>query len=285
MKAFNGVHAAPNPSRKTLHRLVAALALLAAVVVGFSLTVFAYFTDSLVNAGNTIAAGRFSADLAVTAYENGDNPLYNTQAGVERVDDEVLLDGYAGQKVYVRLSAGADSTVAFQFRLTVEGGGHTLLAVPESGVNPVLAPDGEALTYAVEVPADGRLTLHLDTAFCAAVLTGALTTTTTTASPTTAPAPADNGLTGEPSAEPTTTAPSGTAGTTVSDEGEPADTTDSSATLPSADGETSTEVPADGGQTTIDPAPTGSADGEAGTTAPSREEGAATTAAADAAAE
>ena len=83
MRTFKGTQAVRNPSRKTLHRLIAALALLTAVVVGFSLTVFAYFTDSLVNAGNTIASGRFSADLMVAADENGDTPLY-TRAGDAR---------------------------------------------------------------------------------------------------------------------------------------------------------------------------------------------------------
>ena len=41
MRTFKGTQAVRNPSRKTLHRLIAALALLTAVVVGFSLTVFA----------------------------------------------------------------------------------------------------------------------------------------------------------------------------------------------------------------------------------------------------
>ena len=197
MRTFKGTQAVRNPSRKTLHRLIAALALLTAVVVGFSLTVFAYFTDSLVNAGNTIASGRFSADLMVAADENGDTPLY-TRAGVLNADAEVILDGYAGQTVYVRVAAGADSTVAFQLRLTAEAGGRTLLAVPGTGDNPVLEPGSQTLTYAVEVPADGRMTLRLDTAFCAAVLTGVPTTTTTTTTVATItatdPSPADNAL-------------------------------------------------------------------------------------------
>ena len=280
MKAFKGMQAAPSTSHKTLHRLIAALALLAAVVVGFSLTVFAYFTDSLVNAGNTIAAGRFSADLAVTADENGDTALY-TQAGAVNVNTEVTLDGYAGQTVYVRVAAGADSTVAFQFRLTVEGGGSTLLAVPESGANPVLEPGGEALVYAVEVPADGRITLRLDTAFRTGVLTGAATTTTTTttAAPTTTTvaAPADNGLTGEPTAD----TPIGPVDTTTTDEGESTTTTSGSAGQPSSEGEPTTD-----GQTADEQTTTAAAvDEEGDPAAPSGEDGAATTTAADAAAE
>ena len=79
-----------------IHILLAALALLAAVVIGFSLTVFAYFSDSLVNAGNTITAGWFSADLAVVADAEqpaeGDN-LLDENNGIQGIDKTVTLDG------------------------------------------------------------------------------------------------------------------------------------------------------------------------------------------------
>ncbi len=270
MRTFKGTQAVRNPSRKTLHRLIAALALLTAVVVGFSLTVFAYFTDSLVNAGNTIASGRFSADLMVAADENGDTPLY-TRAGVLNADAEVILDGYAGQTVYVRVAAGADSTVAFQLRLTAEAGGRTLLAVPGTGDNPVLEPGSQTLTYAVEVPADGRMTLRLDTAFCAAVLTGVptTTTTTTTVATTTAtdPSPADNALTGELSVQLPAETP---ADTTAPTEDESTTATDSSAATPATGEDTAAgSAEASGGQTTTAADSTGSADGTADSPLPS----------------
>ena len=257
MKAFKGMCAATGPSRRTLHRLLAALALLAAVVIGFSLTVFAYFSDSLVNAGNTITAGWFSADLAVVADAEqpaeGDN-LLDENNGIQGIDKTVTLDGYARQTVHVRLSACADSTVAFQFRLTVEGGGQVLLTVPETGDNPVLEPGGKALTYAVSVPDDGRLTLHLETAFCAAELTGAPTTTT---------APAGNALTGD---EPTDT-PDDTDGSTTTSAQADTTSAETSGTTAETTAETAAPtVPETGGSGDTQPSadPTGYGESAAG---------------------
>lgn len=266
MKAFKGMCAATGPSRRTLHRLLAALALLAAVVIGFSLTVFAYFSDSLVNAGNTITAGWFSADLAVVADAEqpaeGDN-LLDENNGIQGIDKTVTLDGYARQTVHVRLSACADSTVAFQFRLTVEGGGQVLLTVPETGDNPVLEPGGKALTYAVSVPDDGRLTLHLETAFCAAELTGAPTATTAPAGnaltgdePTDTPDDTDGSTTTSAQADTTSAETSGTTAETTAETAAPTvpETGGSGDTQPSADptggGITGDEESAAGGQTT-----------------------------------
>ena len=253
MKAFKGMCAATGPSRRTLHRLLAALALLAAVVIGFSLTVFAYFSDSLVNAGNTITAGWFSADLAVVADAEqpaeGDN-LLDENNGIQGIDKTVTLDGYARQTVHVRLSACADSTVAFQFRLTVEGGGQVLLTVPETGDNPVLEPGGKALTYAVSVPDDGRLTLHLETAFCAAELTGAPTTTT---------APAGNALTGD---EPTDT-PDDTDGSTTTSAQADTTSAETSGTTAEPTAETAAPtVPETGGSGDTQPSADPTGDGE-----------------------
>ena len=253
MKAFKGMCAATGPSRRTLHRLLAALALLAAVVIGFSLTVFAYFSDSLVNAGNTITAGWFSADLAVVADAEqpaeGDN-LLDENNRIQGIDKTVTLDGYARQTVHVRLSACADSTVAFQFRLTVEGGGQVLLTVPETGDNPVLEPGGKALTYAVSVPDDGRLTLHLETAFCAAELTGAPTTTT---------APAGNALTGD---EPTDT-PDDTDGSTTTSAQADTTSAETSGTTAETTAETAAPtVPETGGSGDTQPSADPTGDGE-----------------------
>ena len=183
MKTLKGMHAVRNPSRKTLRRLLAALALLAAVVIGFSLTVFAYFTDSLVNSGNTIVAGSFAADVEVVAE---DGRLLYGLTGVLGCDESVELADYAGQTVYVKVAPAAGSTVAFQFRLTAEkDDGQVLFVVPQTGDNPVLEPQDQPLTYTVSVPANGRILLRLRTAFRAAQLTGAPTKAVVTTAETT----------------------------------------------------------------------------------------------------
>ncbi len=255
MSLYTRKHDAVSPRRNRMRKIVAVAAVLTVVLLGFSITAFAWFQSSLTNSGNTIEAGGYTAELAIYPDSFLGDP--NTEPVWTYSGDEYRgtvnlteLGLHANDGIYVVVSTSEDSTLAFQYRILIASTGGKELALPQEGQeNPVLEPgDGiAALDYVV--PSDGKITIDFRTAFRANSLTAgttsastattttvATTTTTTSATATTTAAPATTTTT--TTAAPTTTTTTTTAAaettTTTTTTAAPDTTADTGSTEPSS---------------------------------------------------
>ncbi len=254
MSLYTRKHDAVSPRRNRMRKIVAVAAVLAVVLLGFSITAFAWFQSSLTNSGNTIEAGGYTAELAIYPdsflRDPNTEPVWTYSGDEYRGTLDLTESGLkAGDPLVVMVSNSGDSTLAFQYRILIASTGGEELALPQEGQeNPVLEPgDGiAALDYVV--PSDGVITIDFRTAFRANSLTAgttsastattttvATTTTTTSATATTTAAPATTTTT---TAAPTTTTTTTTAAaetTTTTTTTEVPDTTaDTGSTEPSS---------------------------------------------------
>lgn len=255
MSLYTRKHDAVSPRRNRMRKIVAVAAVLAVVLLGFSITAFAWFQSSLTNSGNTIEAGGYTAELAIYPdsflRDPNTEPVWTYSGDEYRGTLDLTESGLkAGDPLVVMVSNSGDSTLAFQYRILIAStSGEELAASPqENQENPVLEPGDGAVALQDKVPSDGKITIDFRTAFRANSLTAgttsastattttvATTTTTTSATATTTAAPATTTTT---TAAPTTTTTTTTAAaetTTTTTTTEAPDTTaDTGSTEPSS---------------------------------------------------
>ncbi|HJD23348.1 MAG TPA: hypothetical protein H9694_04295 [Firmicutes bacterium] len=223
-----------------MRKIVAVAAVLTVVLLGFSITAFAWFQSSLTNSGNTIAAGGYTAELAIYSgsddVTNGTDPVWTYSGDEYRGTLDLTESGLkAGDPLVVMVSNSGDSTLAFQYRILIAStSGEELAASPqENQENPVLEPGDGAVALQDKVPSDGKITIDFRTAFRANSLTAGTTSASTAAAITTA-APAAT----------TTTTTTAAATTTTTTTAAPAATTTTTTTAAATTTTTTTAAPA-----------------------------------------
>ena len=110
-------------ARKTVRKMLAIIPILAAAVLCYAVTVFAWFQDSLVNSGNIIQAGRFSAAVEIT--QDGKSiwssaESLNEPAGILGCDEQI--SGISPGEAVLRITNNSDSTLSLQYAMLLTEG-------------------------------------------------------------------------------------------------------------------------------------------------------------------
>lgn len=111
-------------ARKTVRKMLAIIPILAAAVLCYAVTVFAWFQDSLVNSGNIIQAGRFSAAVEITqgnqrVWSSAEN-LEGRPAGILGCDEQI--SGISPGEAVLRITNNSDSTLSLQYAMLLTEG-------------------------------------------------------------------------------------------------------------------------------------------------------------------
>ncbi len=159
-------HAAPSASVRTARKMLALVPVLVVALVCYAIAVFAWYQAGVVNTGNTIRTGSFTARVEITT-EDG-QLLWSS----DKVDTKGILD-YSGSidltetgSMRVTVSNPSTSTLAFQYRVVLSADGTSLLLTGREGdADGILEPNATE-SYAFTIPAETRnVTLEFRTAF------------------------------------------------------------------------------------------------------------------------
>lgn len=142
--------ASPNGYRKFCYRAAALFAALAVAAVSYTVTVMAWFQDSL-NTSAQISAGRYAARLDILDAAT-DTPLWSSGVeGITSFDGDIALDGFAGPAV-IRVSGYQFGEGTLPFAYTLQG-------QPAEVLQP-----GEVREHKTEIT-DGGISLQFFTAY------------------------------------------------------------------------------------------------------------------------
>lgn len=122
---------AENTSKSTIRKMLMILPVLVAAILCYSVTVFAWFQDSLTNSGNIIRTGQFTATVELTR-ENDViwSSKNDTPEGILGCEASIPL---SSGKVTLTITNNTDSSLAFQYALllTENSKGGAAIAIGE----------------------------------------------------------------------------------------------------------------------------------------------------------
>lgn len=158
-------HAAPSASVRTARKMLALVPILVVALVSYAIAVFAWYQAGVVNTGNTIRTGSFTARVEMK--DQAGQLLWSS----DNVDANGILD-YSGPIVLSKtgsmnltISNPSASTLAFQYRvaLVTDNGS---LPLNEIGTADGILELNEAESYSFTIPEGTQnVTLEFRTAF------------------------------------------------------------------------------------------------------------------------
>lgn len=151
-----------SPSAKIKRKIIFLFTLVAAAVVCYSVTVYAYFQATVLNSGNTIRVGSYAAKIEILAEDK--TLLWSSDEEILGYGADISLSSEAVPAILRITNTGA---LAFQYQVGLKNGDVFLLYKDknEAGDKLVLQP-GQDLDYPLEQAASvSTLRLDFRTAF------------------------------------------------------------------------------------------------------------------------
>ena len=116
-----------NNSGKIMHKIIMVFVALAIAVVCYSVTVYAWYQDSITNNSNSITVGTFSAEVQIL--DENDTVLWDSTSnfpdGILGFDDTISLP--AGTKpVSIKIASPDSDSINFQYQILIEAENSTI---------------------------------------------------------------------------------------------------------------------------------------------------------------